>query len=65
MCGQKKKGTELNHLFKLLKYIIRKCTQFLDKLLVLVELFECLNVHVWDFSSLGFIAMLLVTKYTH
>lgn len=42
-----------------------KLTQFFDQLLVLVELFECLNVHVWDFGSLGFVTMLLVTKNAH
>lgn len=40
-------------------------TQFLDQFLILVELFECLNVHMWDVGSLGFITMLLVTKNTH
>lgn len=40
-------------------------TELLDQLLVLVELFESLDVHVWQVSGFGLITVLLVSQKTH
>lgn len=40
-------------------------TEFLDQLLVLVELLQSLNVHVGQVSGFGLIAVLLVSQDAH
>ena len=40
-------------------------TELFDQLLVLVELLESLNVHVWHVGSFGLITVLLVSQDTH
>lgn len=40
-------------------------TELLDQLLVLVELFKSLDVHVWHVSSFSFVTVLLVSQNTH
>lgn len=37
-------------------------TKLLDQLFVLIQLLESLNVHMWQFSSFGLIAVLLVSQ---
>lgn len=51
-----------SYLLVLLTTLVLKLTQLLDHFLVLVELLKGLDVHVWQFSDLGFITMLLVSK---
>lgn len=40
-------------------------TKLLDQLFVLVQFLQSLNIHVWQISSFGLIAMLLVSQDAH
>lgn len=40
-------------------------TELLDQFLVLVELLESLDVHVWQLGSFGLVTVLLVSQDAH
>lgn len=42
-----------------------RLTQFLNQLLVFIQFLEFVYIHAGDIICLGFVAMLLVSKYTH